>query len=313
MLETLRERFTGWVPSRDMRLMAKLCKRFNQGRIYEIFGEYCGLTSHVLDERHACGWLHYESGKLDGFALGRRRQGALRMREFFVFEEVWGPCEGTSNELAQPCEDDIRRVNEFRELIDSLGRFPVVLRAAVDNHFAHLISRTLEADWVNGLILAEKTLNGKVELPAPVGYKLRMFEDRDEYYMSNIHKAAFEEVISPETYRAWATATNCHAVMATVDKHPVGFIIAEKRRCGSLGDFTIAVHPTHQGKGIGTALLKTAFNIFVDVKVKTVIADYLMLNRRAHNLYQRHKLEPKRIYNYFLYDQSFKKESVTSS
>jgi len=90
MPENLRKELTAWVSSQDMFTIAKLCKRLNQSRIYEIFGEYCGLTSHILKERQACGWLHYENGKLDGFALGKCRQGACECVKFLSlkrFEE----------------------------------------------------------------------------------------------------------------------------------------------------------------------------------------------------------------------------------
>jgi len=125
--------------------------------------------------------------------------------------------------------------------------------------------------------------------------------------MSKVHKEVFREVFSPEGYKSWATARNCHTVVATKNKRFVGFIIAEKRRCGSFGDFMIAVKPAHQGKGIGTALLNAAFSAFVDMKVRRVIADYLMLNAPAHSLYHKHKFKPKRIYNYFLYDPTRRK------
>jgi len=303
MSENLGTSFAGWVSSRDLPAMTELCRRFNRGRIYEIFGEYCGLTSHILREKDAHCWLNYENGRLKGFALGRNRKRSLRMCDTFVFEEIWGQFDGISTELGQLNRNDIKRVNRFKELIASLERFPIVLRASVDNRFAHLIVRSLKANWVNGLILAEKTMNRKVRFSAPTGYKFRMFEGGDEYYMSRIHRRAFEEDLSPEDYKSWATKANCHTVVATEHRNPVGFIIAEKRRYGSIGDFNIAVQPVHQRKGIGSALLRAAFNIFVEVKVKRVIADYWTLNTAAHYLYQKHGFEPKRIYNYFLYDQ----------
>jgi ribosomal protein S18 acetylase RimI-like enzyme len=92
-------------------------------------------------------------------------------------------------------------------------------------------------------------------------------------------------------------------IIATYCKKPIGFIIAEKRRCNSLGDFNIAVKPCHHNKGVGSALLKAAFNVFIDMNVQRVIADYLMLNAPAHRLYQKHRFKPKRIYNYFLMQQ----------
>ncbi len=284
-----------------MCIIAKLCSRFNQGKVYEVFWEYCGLTAEILSKRKAHGWLYYENGKLSGFALGRQRCGIMRMAGAFVFEEVWGPCDGISSELGVLSRRDRERAIRFKKLIDSLDfKVPIVLRAATDNQFAHMIVRTLKARWVNGLIIAERRLNRKFEFSTPAEYKFRTFEDGDQFCMSEIHKEAFEEIVSPEDYKLWATAANCRTIIAMHNEESIGFIIAEQRRCGSFGDFNIAVKPVHQGKGIGSALLKAAFNILIDAGVKRVIADYLMLNTSAHTLYQKHNFKPRRTYNYFL-------------
>jgi len=290
------------MPSKDFSTIISLCESFNQGRIYEILGEYCNLTSDIFEERGAHCWLFYENDRLCGFALGRRRQkGLLRMDGAFIFEEVWAPCDGLPNEFGQPSKRDIKRILQFKRLIDSMNRkSPTILRAAIDNRFAHMIARALKARWMNGLVIAERTLNKKVKFSNPAGYKLRLFEDGDQFHTSKIHEKAFKEKCKPKIYKAWATATNCRTIIATCHNVPVGFMIAEKRRCGSLGDFTIAVKPTHQGKGIGSVLLKAAFNAFIDMGVKRVIADYLMLNASAQRLYEKNNFEPKRIYNYFL-------------
>jgi len=291
--------FTELATSEDLIAVARLCRHFNRNKIYEIFGEYCGLTSDILRERHACGWLYYEDSKLNGFALGRCRQGALRIHEAFVLEEIWAPCDGMSTELGRPSRDDSERVGQFRRLIELLES-SVVLRASVENHFAHLIARMLKAQWINGLILAERRLKGKVEVPIPTGFRLRMFENGDQHTMARIHGEVFAEGFSPKDYKSWATASNCRTIVATRDRNLVGFIIAEKRRCGSFGDFMIAVEPCHHRKGLGSALLHAAFNAFIDMRVKKVIADYLMLNAPAHHLYRKHNFKPRRIYNYFL-------------
>jgi len=294
-----------WIPTKDFAVIVDLCESFNQGRIYEIFWEYCNLTSNILNEKGAHCWLYHENNRLCGFALGRLKQrGILRIGGAFVFEEIWGPCDGLPNELGQPSKRDMQRIFQFRRLIDSVNcEPPIVLRAATDNQFAHMIVRGLNARWVNGLVIAERTLNKKVKFSNPAGYNFRLFEDGDQFDMSEIHEKAFQEKFEPNIYKAWATATNCQTIIATYHNIPIGFIIAEKRRCGSLGDFTIAVKPAHQGKGIGSLLLNAAFNVFIAMGVRKVIADYLMLNASAHRLYQKHKFKPKRIYNYFLYKQ----------
>jgi len=311
MSRSTKTKLAGWIPSKDFSTVVSLCESFNQGRIFEILWEYCNLTSDIFEEREANCWLFYENDKLCGFALGRRKQkGLLRMGGAFIFEEFWAPCDGLSNELGQPSKRDIKRILQFKTLIDSMNRkSPIILRAAIDNQFAHMIARALKAKWMNGLVIAERTLNKKADFSNPAGCKLRLFEDGDQFYMSKIHEKAFKEKCKPKIYKAWATATNCRTIIATCHNVPVGFVIAEKRRCGPLGDFTIAVKPAHQGKGIGSVLLKAAFNAFIDMDVKRVIVDYLMLNASAHRLYQKHNFEPKRIYNYFLYSREAHKPS----
>jgi len=290
-----------WIPSKNLSLIANLCVDFNKGKVYEIFWEYCDLTAEILSKMQALCWLYYEDSKLSGFALGRLKG------ETFVAEEIWGPCDGMSNELGQLSRLDMKRTLRFKKVVASLSfGVPIVIRAATDNQFAHLIARTLGARWMNGLIISERTLNRKFEISTPTGYRLRMFTEGDQFYMSKIHKQAFGRIFSPNDYKTWTRAANYKTIMATYNKKSVGFIIAEKRRCGSLGDFTIVISPAHQKKGIGSALLKAAFNIFVDMGVKRVIADYLILNTSANRLYQKHKFKPKRVYNYFLYQKGVK-------
>jgi ribosomal protein S18 acetylase RimI-like enzyme len=305
MLKSAKIKFSGWMPSEDLSTIVSLCESFNHGRTYEIFWEYCDLTPEILKKRGANCWLYYENGELCGFGLGRRRhEGFMRMGKAFIFEEVWAPCDGLSSELGQLSKRDMKRVLQFKRLIDSINyNVPIVLRAATDNQFAHMTARELKASWINGLVIAERTLNRKTKFSYPNGYEFRLFKDGDQFYMSKIHEKAFKEKAEPKIYKAWATATNCRTIVATHHNIPVGFIIAEKRHCGSLGDFSIAVEPAHHGKGIGSVLLTAAFNAFIDMKVKKVIADYLTLNSSAHRLYQKHNFITKRIYNYFLYSR----------
>jgi GNAT superfamily N-acetyltransferase len=128
-----------------------------------------------------------------------------------------------------------------------------------------------------------------------------MFRYGDEIYMSKIHEEVFEETCNPKIYKAWATAANCRTIIATYREKPVGFIIAEKRRCNYLGDFQIAVEPFHHNKGVGSALLQAAFNIFIDMKVRKVIADYLMLNAPATDFIKNTVSNQKEFTTIFLY------------
>jgi len=129
------------------------------------------------------------------------------MHGAFIFEELWGPCDGVTTELGCSNEHDIERVNRFKELIESLEENFIILRAAVDNPFAHLVARSLNAHWINGLVLAEKRLKGKIKLSALNGFRLRMFKNGDGNHMARIHKEVFGQYSHPKSYKDWARDT----------------------------------------------------------------------------------------------------------
>jgi GNAT superfamily N-acetyltransferase len=88
--------------------------------------------------------------------------------------------------------------------------------------------------------------------------------------------------------------------MATHHAEPVGFIIAEKGNYASLGDFTIVVRPAHRNKCLSSALPQAALNVFVNMGVRRVITDYLMVIAPAHNLYRELGLGQKRTCGFFM-------------
>ena len=56
--------------------------------------------------------------------------------------------------------------------------------------------------------------------------------------------------------------------------------------------FTLAVVPQHQGKGLGTLLLKHAEKVFKENKMKLMRIDVLEDNPNAYNLYEKLGFEP---------------------
>ncbi len=285
-------RNSGWVPCDNLPLLVQLCELWNKDRLYEILWEYASLSPSILTERGARGWLYYEDGELAGLALGRERLG------WWHFEELWGPCAG-SNGIDQPAQgDDVSRARRFGKLVQNL-RGPILVRAAVDNPFANILARLLGAEWVGGFLLSKRNIRTERTVRAPRNCRLRRFEKGDEYSLSRIHSRTFDYPLTPEEYLKWATGPNCQTNLAIVGDKQVGFIISEKRPYNRIGDFKIAVDPSYHGRGIGSALLETALNALLHMGVRTIIADFLLLNSRAQALYERHGFRTARAYNYF--------------
>lgn len=87
----------------------------------------------------------------------------------------------------------------------------------------------------------------------------------------------------------WNIATHAAGIfVAEVEGQPVGFIAARpdwETRIGAIPD--MAVHPAHQGKGIGTALLKTALEYLSAQGMEYVRIETLEQNTVAQKLYPR--------------------------
>ena len=76
--------------------------------------------------------------------------------------------------------------------------------------------------------------------------------------------------------------------VAEVEGRPVGFIAARpdaETRIGAIPD--MAVHPAHQGKGIGTALIKTALDYLTSLGMEYVRIETLEQNAVGQKLYPR--------------------------
>lgn len=289
----------------DFTLISELCQRWNSGRLFEIFWEYAELTSKILNERKGRAWLCYEDNKLSGFALGRT------VNNFFVIEELWAEFDGFFGESGTLSTKDSIRVEAFKnEVLDSLSQNdPVIIRAAFDDHFAHGIARSLKLPWFNGLVLAERTLTGKVDLMIPHGYSLRDYKIGDESFFSSLYLEVYSEQVSLDTFRKWATKDSCKTIVACCGESPVGFIISERRPYHNIGDFAIAVSPKHHRKGVGGMLLDAGLNALFDMGARRVIADYRTSNGATHALYGSRQFRPVRVYNYFRLTKSEKEIS----
>ncbi len=283
---------SGWLSTGNLRTLVDQCEYWNSGRLYEILWEYRCLSPLILRDRKARGWLYYEKGRLAGFALGRRRRG------WWHLEELWGPCEGLS-EIDRPFHpEDIARANLTRILLGRLGG-DVIIRAAVDNAFANTIAEFVGANWCGGFLLSKRRLGRKCDVSIPPGVSLRRFKIGDGGHLSRIHQGAFGYRHPPGEYVKWAMKKNCKTTLAMMNGRPVGFLIAEERRYAGYGDFMIAVEPNSQSRGVGSSLLENGLKDLRDMGVKTVIADFLLLNAPAQALYRKHSFQIVRAYNYY--------------
>lgn len=213
-------------------------------------------------------------------------------------EELWGPCEGLS-EIDRPFHpDDIARANLSWKLLAHLSG-PVIIRAAVDNAFANMVAELVGANWCGGFLLSKKRLGRRCDVSIPPGVSLRRFRTGDGAHLSRIHQGAFGYPHPPSEYAKWAMKKNCKTTLATMNGQAVGFLIAEKRRHAGYGDFMSAVEPNSQSRGVGSSLLENGLNDLRDMGVKTVIADFLLLNAPAQALSRKHGFQIVRAYNYF--------------
>jgi len=283
-----------WIESSDLGLAIELCEKFNRGKLYEIFGEYAGLSSRVLVEKGAKCWLCHEDNKLSGFALLRHLAG------FNVLEEMWAPFDGLFGDTLQMTAMDRRRIQAFKSQVMRCAGEPLLMRGPIENHFAHGVARGLGLAWFNGLVLGERRLRERQgRLSNPPGCDIRGVIPGDELFFSKLHLEVYSEEFSSEVFRSWATAEHCRCIVATHSGNPVGFIIAEKRPYKSIGDLYLAVSPSHHGIGVGGALLDAAVNASYEMGVRRMIADYRTMNGATHALYEGRGFKPVRVYNYF--------------
>lgn len=271
--------------------LVKSVEQWNRRRLYEVLWEY-KLSPSALHEGNASGWFYYEHGEVMGFALGRR------LRNQWHFEELWGPCEGSSELPIRALDQDVWRARCVRKLLRQIGS-RIFIRAAVDNSFANIVAREVGADWCGGYLLATRSLRQKLKVKVPVGFKLRRFQKGNERDLSRIHFAAFHFPNPPDRYLEWATSPNCRTTLAFSHGTPVGFLTAEKRPYNSFGDFNIAVSPRFHGRGIGSALMETGLNDLIEMGCRTAIADFWLQNAKVQRLNQKYGFRIARAYNYY--------------
>ncbi|MFQ6088337.1 MAG: GNAT family N-acetyltransferase [Candidatus Methanofastidiosia archaeon] len=238
----------------------------------------------------------------------------LKKKDFFVFantgffvfgdegrltlEECILQCKGIPSWNFEVCEEDEKHMEEVYEFVEEYfkekNRDKIVLRTVENNPFSLLLAKKFKFQYSASLIISEKNLNKAFEVNVLKGYKLREYKDGDEYQFSEIHKKCFGEKISKKEFRKWIKKGKGFVLEKG---EVVGFVIAEVR--DGIGDWTISILKKHRGKGLGKALLYSAFNFFLESNVQKVFADYWAENFMALEFYRKHGFERKRIYIYF--------------
>jgi ribosomal-protein-alanine N-acetyltransferase len=118
-----------------------------------------------------------------------------------------------------------------------------------------------------------------------VNFRRAKLEDLDE--IMRIEELCFRpsERFSRETYRSLLLRRDIAFVVAEIDDRIVGFVAAEAR--GLKGYvYTINVHPEHQGKGIGKALMKEIETIMRNAGAKIMELEVRADNKRAIKMYE---------------------------
>jgi len=139
-------------------------------------------------------------------------------------------------------------------------------------------------------------------------FKIRRYQDGDRAALKEITALAFDGVsidqniermygvIAGKDWRFrkgrhtdWDIAAHAYGIfVAEVDGKPAGFIATRpdaETRIGSIPD--MAVHPSHQGKGIGTALIKVALDYLISQGMEYVRIETLQQNAVGQKLYPR--------------------------
>jgi mycothiol synthase len=138
---------------------------------------------------------------------------------------------------------------------------------------------------------------------APAGVVVRpVVVDRDAAALHALDDAAFSghpDYVSESAEQFREGYLEAHdfdpglSLVAEQDGNMVGSLLARRRLHESVGWVDIlAVHPDHQGRGIGTVLLTSAFAAFAEAGLREAQLGVASFNERALDLYERTGMTP---------------------
>lgn len=285
-----------WESTRDVRLIAELHRAHNPG-LFDLGGQYSHLRPRDLSpSRYRC-WIHRSGGRTAGFAVSRVTAKVV------FFEELWCQGRGMADMNVVGWDPgDTARLAGAHALVRGVGRSEgkgALLRVTDENTFGLLLAKRYELPLENSLLLATRNPGTLSPVGLAPGYAVRPFQPGDEGAFAAIHNRCFNQDESVSAFRQWVAKGACEPFSVTARGRVVGFIIAEVRRGGGIGDFNLAIDEGHRHRGLGTALLGAALDSFGDRGVEKVVADHWALNGPAVAFYRRHGFSLERAYHYF--------------
>jgi ribosomal protein S18 acetylase RimI-like enzyme len=90
-----------------------------------------------------------------------------------------------------------------------------------------------------------------------------------------------------------------------LDEHgrPCGFIVASRISRGAGMIPQIAIHPSHQGRGVGTGLMRRALGSFQSLGYRSVGLTVTLKNRRAFEWYRRIGFQPRKEFGAYVWER----------
>jgi ribosomal-protein-alanine N-acetyltransferase len=116
---------------------------------------------------------------------------------------------------------------------------------------------------------------------------IRKFEPADFPWVIDIEKQVFNEH-DPFFYMQFYETCSDGFIVAQVNGFVVGFVVGflSSEETGRI--FSLAVHPSYQGRKLGSALLKEIIQVFRRIGVSEIILEVRKGNVKARKFYERH-------------------------
>ncbi len=116
---------------------------------------------------------------------------------------------------------------------------------------------------------------------------IRKFQPQDFPWVIDIERKVFNEH-DPFFYMQFYETCSEGFIVAEINGFIVGFVVGFLVSPESGRIFSLAVHPSYQNRGIGSALLTAVINVFREMNVSEVLLEVRIGNTKAKRFYERH-------------------------